>query len=121
MAKRIPSRRRDIDVVLEELHWAKDHLDIETVLFYDDVFTVNPGWLREFLPRYKDQIGLPFWCYTYPTTHNRDLLQLLKDSGCFVDTMGVQSGSERILRDYYNKQRKFVVSLRRGRRSLMSV
>lgn len=99
-------RRRTVDVVLEELHWAKDHLDINTVLFYDDVFTVNPGWLREFLPRYKQEIGLPFWCYTYPTTHNRELLQLLKDSGCMSITMGVQSGSERILRDYYNRPTK---------------
>ncbi len=99
-------RRRDIDLVLKELHWAKDHLDIETILFYDDVFTVNPGWLREFLPLYKEQIGLPFWCYTYPTTHNRELLQLLKDSGCLSITMGVQSGSERILKDYYNRPTK---------------
>ena len=99
-------RRRDIDVVLEELRWAKEHLVIETVLFYDDVFTVNPGWLKEFLPRYKEEIGLPFWCYTYPTTHNRALLELLKDSGCLSITMGVQSGSERILREYYNRPTK---------------
>jgi radical SAM superfamily enzyme YgiQ (UPF0313 family) len=99
-------RRRDIDVVLEELLWAKENLDIETVLFYDDVFTVNPKWLKEFLPRYKEEIGLPFWCYTYPTTHTRALLHSLKDAGCISITMGVQSGSERILRDYYNRPTK---------------
>ena len=45
----------------------------------DDVFTVNPRWLDEFLPRYKAEIGMPFWCYTYPTTHNAAMLQQLKD------------------------------------------
>lgn len=99
-------RRRNVDVVLEELRWAKDHLDIETILFYDDVFTINPGWLKEFLPRYKQEIGLPFWCYTYPTTHTRETLQMLKDAGCMSITMGVQSGSERILREYYNRPTK---------------
>ena len=74
-------RRRDIDLVLQELHWAKKNLDIESVLFYDEVFTVNPRWLDEFLPRYRDEIGLPFWCYTYPTTHTPELLRQLKDAG----------------------------------------
>ncbi|MFT4517810.1 MAG: radical SAM superfamily enzyme YgiQ (UPF0313 family) [Halioglobus sp.] len=99
-------RRRDIDQVIEELRWAKENLDIETVLFYDDVFTVNPKWLKEFLPRYKEEIGMPFWCYTYPTTHTRETLQSLKDAGCISITMGVQSGSERILKDYYNRPTK---------------
>lgn len=108
-------RRRSVDVVLEELRWAKQFLDIETILFYDDVFTVNPQWLREFLPRYKEEIGLPFWCYTYPTTHNVEVLKSLKAAGCISITMGVQSGSERILRDYYNRPTKMSRVIEAGR------
>ncbi|CAA0101341.1 2-hydroxyethylphosphonate methyltransferase [Halioglobus japonicus] len=108
-------RRRDVDVVLEELRWAKQHLDIETILFYDDVFTVNPKWLKEFLPRYKEEIGLPFWCYTYPTTHDVELLKSLKAAGCISITMGVQSGSERILKDYYNRPTKMKRVIEAGR------
>lgn len=108
-------RRRDIDVVLEELHWAKDNLDINTILFYDDVFTVNPRWLEEFLPRYKREIGLPFWCYTYPTTHDLDMMKALKEAGCISVTMGVQSGSERILKDYYNRPTKMSRVIEAGR------
>lgn len=96
-------RRRSIDAVLEELHWAKNNLDIVSVLFYDDVFTVNPRWLKEFLPRYKEEIGLPFWCYTYPTTHTPEMLRELKDAGMMSVTMGVQSGSERILKEHFNR------------------
>jgi len=96
-------RRRNIDVVIEELKWAKENLDIVSVLFYDDVFTVNPRWLNEFLPRYKAEIGLPFWCYTYPTTHTPELLRQLKDAGMVSVTMGVQSGSERILKEHFNR------------------
>ena len=46
-------RRRSVDVVIEELVAAKQKLGIRQVMFYDDVFTVNPRWLREFAPRYK--------------------------------------------------------------------
>ncbi|MCB1615470.1 MAG: B12-binding domain-containing radical SAM protein [Pseudomonadales bacterium] len=96
-------RRRNIDVVIEELLWAKNNLDIKSILFYDDVFTVHPRWLDEFLPRYKAEIGLPFWCYTYPTTHTPELLAKLKDAGMMSITMGVQSGSTRILKEYFNR------------------
>ena len=99
-------RRKSIDLILEELKWAKNNLQIKRVMFYDDVFTIHPRWLDEFLPRYKEEVGLPFWGYTYPTTHDRELLDKLKDAGCVALTMGVQSGSERILKDYFNRPTK---------------
>ncbi|MDE0929271.1 MAG: radical SAM protein [Halioglobus sp.] len=96
-------RRRSVDVVIEELVIAKETHSPAVVWFWDDVFTVNPRWLREFLPRYKEEVGLPFWCYTYPTTHTLDLLKDLKEGGCASITMGIQSGSERILKESYNR------------------
>lgn len=96
-------RRRDPELVLEELRWAKEHIGMKKVLFYDEVFTVNPRWLKEFLPRFKAEIDLPFWCYTYPTTHTPELLKLLKDNGCVSVGMGVQTGSERLLKEHYNR------------------
>jgi len=96
-------RRRHPDLVLEELHIAKQTLGIKKVLFYDDVFTINPRWLKEFLPRYKKEINLPFWCYTYPTTHTLELLQYLKDHGCVSVGMGIQTGSMRLLKAHYNR------------------
>lgn len=99
-------RRRSPELVIEELLWAKEHLDIQSVWFWDDVFTINPSWHREFLPLYKEKIGIPFWCYTYPTTHNPELLKALKDAGCNSITMGVQSGSPRVLSEYFNRPTK---------------
>lgn len=96
-------RRRKPELVLEELRWAKKHLQIRKVLFYDDVFTVHPRWLKEFLPRYKEEIGLPFWCYTYPTTHDPEMLKLLTDHGCISVGMGIQTGSQRLLKEHYNR------------------
>src|SRR5262249_55562650 len=93
-------RRRSVDVVIQELVEAKRTLGIRQVMFYDDVFTVNPRWLREFAPRYKREVGLPFWCYTYPTTTRAEDLLLLKDAGLRSITVGIQCGSETILKDF---------------------
>jgi anaerobic magnesium-protoporphyrin IX monomethyl ester cyclase len=95
-------RRRSVDVVIEELVTVKRTLGIRSVMFYDDVFTVNPRWLREFAPRYKREVGLPFWCYTYPTTTRKDDILLLKDAGLKSITMGIQSGSEEML-DHFHR------------------
>ena len=96
-------RRRSVDVVIAELVAAKQRLGITSVLFYDEVFTTNPRWLREFAPRYKAEVGLPFWCYTYPTTTRQEDLDLLKEAGCKAITMGIQSGSEELLTDHFNR------------------
>ncbi len=93
-------RRRSVDVVIEELVQAKQKHDVKVVLFYDDVFTINPKWLREFAPRYKAEVGLPFWCYTYPRSTRKDEILMLKDAGLASVTMGVQSGSEEVLGTY---------------------
>ncbi len=96
-------RRRSVDVVIEELVQAKRKFNIPHVMFWDDVFTVNPRWLREFAPRYKKEVGLPFWCYTYPTTTRKEDVLLLKDAGLRSMTMGIQSGSETILARDFNR------------------
>jgi len=93
-------RRRTVDAVIDELVQAKEKHDMKVVLFYDDVFTVNPKWLKEFAPRYKKEVGLPFWCYTYPRSTRKEELVMLKDAGLASVTVGVQSGSEEVLSSY---------------------
>lgn len=99
-------RRMSPQKAITELLYAKNILGYTTVTFMDDVFTVNPRWLKEFLPLYKKEIALPFFCYTYPTTHNPEMLSLLADSGCHAITMGIQSGSQRILTEVFDRPTK---------------
>ncbi len=99
-------RRMSPQKAIAELRVAKEKFGYKTVTFMDDVFTVNPRWLREFLPIYKAEIGLPFFCYTYPTTHTPEVLAMLEDAGCHAITMGVQSGSDRILTEIYTRPTK---------------
>jgi radical SAM superfamily enzyme YgiQ (UPF0313 family) len=99
-------RRMSPQKAIKELRYAKEVLGYQTVTFMDDVFTINPRWLEEFLDLYKKEIALPFFCYTYPTTHNPRMLKILAEAGCHAITMGVQSGSHRILTEVYERPTK---------------
>jgi radical SAM superfamily enzyme YgiQ (UPF0313 family) len=93
-------RRRSVDLVIEEIVRAKQRLGVRAVMFYDDVFTTHPKWLREFAARYKAEVDLPFWCYTYPRTTRREEIEMLKEAGLKSITIGIQSGSHDVLKEY---------------------
>jgi radical SAM superfamily enzyme YgiQ (UPF0313 family) len=71
--------------------------------FHDDVFTIHPKWIDEFAVKYKRDIDLPFFCYTYPTVADPVMLEKLRDAGLSLCVMGLQSGSKSILEGIYNR------------------
>ena len=85
-------RQRSVDHVLMEMHYIKNrYKNLRWIDFEDDVFTSNKEWLKEFLPRYKKEIGLPFECLTHPRHMDEEIAQLLMDSGCRWVQMGIQT------------------------------
>lgn len=97
-------RQRSVDNVIRELVWAKARFPVKYFLFTDDCFTTNTRWLTEFCRRYRQELGLPFWCLTHPLYLNRDKIKLLKRAGCNSITIGVQSLSEEINTRILNRQ-----------------
>ena len=88
-------RLRSPQNVIDELKLAKDRYpQMEAVLFHDDIFPVRVSWLQEFAPLYKEEIGLPYSCITYPLLVTEQMAVLLADSGCRSVIMGVQSINE---------------------------
>jgi anaerobic magnesium-protoporphyrin IX monomethyl ester cyclase len=96
-------RRRSPHNVIQELLQSKQQRHITLVKFADDVFTSSEEWLREFIPAYRSEIGIPFFCNVHPMSVTAEIAELLKHGGCWFATMGVQSGSERIRRDIFRR------------------
>lgn len=96
-------RRRSPGNVIEELISAQKIVPIEFISFQDDVFTFDREWLAEFARSYKRHVGLPFWCYTHALHTNFSSLELLHEAGLRRVTLGIQSGSQRILKDVFNR------------------
>jgi len=88
-------RLRSPGNVVDELVAAKAKYPwMESVLFHDDIFPVRVSWLAEFAPLYKEKVGLPYSCITYPLLVTEKMAELLADSGCRSVIMGVQSLNE---------------------------
>jgi anaerobic magnesium-protoporphyrin IX monomethyl ester cyclase len=78
------------------------HPHLSTVLFHDDSFMAIPvRELKEFAAQWREQVNLPFVAYgVIPTYVKREKLEILTWAGMHRVRMGIQSGSERILRFY---------------------
>lgn len=92
-------RRRSPANLIAELELARSRYGIERVTFYDEVFTSDAGWLKEFLALYKERIGLPYFCCVHPSELSEEKVRLLEESGCGAVNIGIQTTSERLCRD----------------------
>lgn len=96
-------RRRSPSNVIEELEEAKKIVNYQIVQFEDEVFSLNYEWLREFGEMYKKRIDAPFVCYIYPNKNIEKQLTLLKEIGLFSTCLALQSGSDRINKEIFNR------------------
>lgn len=98
-------RTRPVENVIDELEQAiRRNPKIQYIEIWDDVFGVNMNWADEFADVYAERIGLPFWCYTYPSFIRPKLVKALKRAGIGFLVMGIQSGSQRVLDEIYNRK-----------------
>jgi radical SAM superfamily enzyme YgiQ (UPF0313 family) len=97
-------RRHSVKYVIEEMRRAKRLFPkLVGIQFWDDIFTFDEKWIREFTEVYRGEIGLPFYCYTHPSMARSSILELVKCAGVELMTMGVQSGSTRIRKEFYHR------------------
>ncbi len=74
------------------------------ILFGDDDFLIRKSEdLREFADIYKREINLPFAIEMSANTFNAEKTDILLDAGLKVIELGIQSASERVLKDVYNR------------------
>ena len=96
-------RHSGADYIIGEVQAAlKVHPHLQTVLFYDDSFLAIPiRELTEFATQWRERVGMPFCVYgVIPTYVQRDKVEVLTWAGMNRIRMGIQSGSDRILKFY---------------------
>lgn len=91
-------RRRKPELVVEELLYIKQHYNPDMIWFVDDVFTIHHKWLNEFAQLVKEKNAIiPYEIISRADRLTKDVLQVLKDSGCYRIWIGAESGSQRII------------------------
>lgn len=96
-------RRRSPENVIDELMLVKKKGISKLVIFADDVFTQDQKWLEDFVGIYRSKVGLPFYCCAHPSHITREKVLLLKEGGCYLVGMGIQSGSERVRKQIFHR------------------
>jgi anaerobic magnesium-protoporphyrin IX monomethyl ester cyclase len=91
-------RRRSPKHVADEIAWIREHYQVDSIWFVDDVFTVSHQWLSAFTQEMKSrQLVMPYECITRADRMNEEVILQLKESGCFRVWIGAESGSQKII------------------------
>ena len=110
-------RLRGIDDMLGELKAILEKYDcVSAFSFNDDTFTMDQEYMKEFLVRYKKEIGTPFVCNTTVLDVDREMLEVMKDTNCDLVRFGVETATGRIKknvlkRDFSNKKTEEVFKI----------
>ena len=91
-------RRRSPKLVVDEIENLIQHYNPDALWFVDDVFSVSHKWIKNFHEEViKQDAIIPFECITRAERLNDEILQLLKEAGCFRIWIGAESGAQQII------------------------
>ena len=97
-------RYRSMNHVKNELKIVKNKLKhVKSINFYDEVFTPNIEWIKDFFSWYEKEINIPFYCFFFPGSCSDEKCKILASAGLSGVWLGVQSGSTRVRREVFKR------------------
>ncbi|MBN2476572.1 MAG: radical SAM protein [Pirellulales bacterium] len=92
-------RFKDVDKLIDEIRSYKTRYGVDAFLFRDEVFTLKRSRVMELCERIiKEDLNIRWWCQTRAGLVDDEMLNVMKRAGCTSISIGVESGSEEILR-----------------------
>lgn len=111
-------RLRSVENALDELDAVLTHYQVKNVLFDDDILPLDKEWFHQFIGEYSRWIGMPFACNVRPGICGAEEFAMMKNAGCFVVGMGVESGDDEyrnnVLKRSFSRE-KLVTSIKEAR------
>ena len=97
-------RQRPTEKVVDEIEHILIHYNIEKFMFWEDTFITSKKRLLQFCKALsKRKIEITWRCHTRLDTLSEEIIDVLKDNGCQQINVGIETGSEKILK-YINKK-----------------
>ncbi len=91
-------RRRNPELVADEIQELQRNYQFDSIWFVDDVFTINAKWMREFAKVIAERkIKIRYEIISRSDRLNEEMLDLLAQSGCFRIWIGAESGSQSVI------------------------
>ncbi len=92
-------RPRPHQHVAEELKWLKKDFGARNVLFFDDLLALNSARTADLAEQLiKDEVNMDWVCCTRANLTDVPSLKKMRESGCRELAVGIESGSEMILK-----------------------
>ncbi len=91
-------RYNSAEYLYEHLSYLKNRFGIRHINFYDDQFTFNRQRVEEFCRKMIDQpLRMTYNCAVRAEHIDFELLQLMKRAGCWMISLGIETGDEDLL------------------------
>lgn len=90
-------RYRSVDDVMKEVDWINYKYGLNAFVIYDDTFTVNRKRVFQFCEEFAKR-GSKWRTWSRVNTVDKEMLQVMKASGCVKLLFGYESGDDRILK-----------------------
>ena len=94
-------RRRSVASVIAELRDLRDRYAFRSLMIHDDCLLEDPAWVVDFARAYRaEPFGQPFYCQGRADLicRHESELALLVEAGLRAISIGLESGSDRVLR-----------------------
>ncbi|MBD3203972.1 radical SAM protein [Candidatus Woesearchaeota archaeon] len=91
-----PLKIKPASKVIDEIRFLKRNYNIELISFFDETFTINRKRVIKICEEIK-KLNIKWYCNTRATLLDKKLLGLMKKAGCDGISLGIESGSQKIL------------------------
>ncbi len=92
-------RMRSADSLLREVKYLLG-LGVENIMFQADTFTANKKMVKELCRKIiKEKLEFKWACNTHIATINQEMVDLMKQAGCWMIAPGIESCSNKVLKN----------------------
>ncbi len=90
-------RCREVDSVIREIHYDRS-MGIRNFFFFVETFTLNKKFVLELCDRIIDEkLDIRWVCNSRVDTVSLEVLEKMKEAGCWLISFGIESSSQKIL------------------------
>lgn len=91
-------RFRNVDNIFEELVYLTQTLKVRHIDFMDDCLTIPVSRFKELCKRIiESKLDFKWSCYSRVQNITEELVKQMKDAGCFMVLLGIESGNQEII------------------------
>lgn len=91
-------RRHSVNYIINEIRECKDKYGIQEFLFWEEVFTLDKKFVLELCNEIiKKGLNIKWAATTRVDTINEEVISKMKEAGCYLIGLGIESGDQKIL------------------------